>query len=103
VKNTILASPVNDLDTGCEIVWCSGSVISCDSDKTEKLFDKYVMEFDWLSTVLEYCTDPQGGHTHVAELPFNFSLNYYLVTEFLQESEFILLKQTVIINPSNVN
>jgi hypothetical protein len=21
VKNTILASPVNDLDTGCEIVW----------------------------------------------------------------------------------
>jgi hypothetical protein len=26
-----------------------------------------------LSTVFEYCTDPQGGHTHIAELPFIFS------------------------------
>ena len=55
------------------LVVCSGSVISCDSDKTEKLFDKYVMESDWLITVLEYCNDPQGGHTHIAELPFIFS------------------------------
>jgi hypothetical protein len=32
-----------------------------------------VMESDWLITVLEYCNDPQGGHTHIAELPFIFS------------------------------